>query len=44
MDLDEEEDVPVLVDLGIQKVDEDCGPTTSKVPLTIVTGTYLFLY
>lgn len=40
MDLDEEEDVPVLVDLGPQK--EDCGPSTyAKVPLTIVTGIYI---
>lgn len=41
MDLDEE-DVPVLVDLGKLKEDEDCGPsTTAKVPLTIVTGIYI---
>lgn len=44
MDLYEEEDVPVLVDLGTQKEDEDCGPsTTAKVPLTIVTGIYLYI-
>lgn len=44
MDLDEEEDVPVLVDLGTQKEDEDCGPsTTAKVPLTIVTGIYIYI-
>lgn len=44
MDLDEEEDVPVLVDLGPQKEDEDCGPSTyAKVPLTIVTGIYIYI-
>lgn len=44
MDLDEEEDVPVLVDLGTQKEDEDCGPSTpTKVPLTIVTGMYIYI-
>lgn len=44
MDLDEEEDVPVLVDLGTQKEDEDSGPsTTAKVPLTIVTGIYIYI-
>lgn len=38
MDLDEE-DVPVLVDLGTLKEDEERGPSTNaKVPLTIVTG------
>lgn len=44
MDLEEEEDVPVLVDLGTQKEDEDCGPsTTTKVPITIVTGIYIYI-
>lgn len=44
MDLDEEEDVPVLVDLGTQKVDEDYGPSTAaKVPITIVTGIYFYI-
>lgn len=44
MDLDEEEDVPVLVDLGTQNEDEDCGlSTTAKVPLTIVTGIYIYI-
>lgn len=44
MGLDEEEDVPVLVDLGTQKEDEDCGPSTAaKVPLTIVTGIYFYI-
>lgn len=41
MDLEEEEDVPVLVDLGTQKEDEDRGP--SKVPITIVTGIYIYI-
>lgn len=41
MDLDEDEEVPALVVLGTQKVDEDdCPSTTAKVPLTIVTGMY----
>lgn len=44
MDLDEEEDVPVLVDLGTQKEDEDYGPSTAaKVPITIVTGIYFYI-
>lgn len=44
MVLDEEEDVPVLVDVSIQKEDENCGPpTTAKVPLTIVTGIYIYV-
>ena len=44
MDLDEEEDVPVLVDLGTQKENEDYGPSTAaKVPITIVTGIYFYI-
>lgn len=44
MDLDEDEEVPVLVDLGTQKEDEDYGAsTTAKVPLTIVTGIYFYI-
>lgn len=43
MDFDEEEDVPVLVDLGTQKEDEDYGSSTAaKVPITIVTGIYFY--
>lgn len=44
MDLDEDEEVPVLVGLGTQKEIENCGiSTTAKVPLTIVTGIYFYI-